>query len=150
VWNGIISKTALPPSILAAVCYGSASDPPLLIASLPCLQHLVGDTTSKTIKSDALTSYRYPSMKPRFAIPGLEDFDYGTEAISHTRNLTFLKKYIRGADFDLEAIWEEHCYFEFDDRPVAKTMGTMVQEPHVNHIPTVCLSTALSSRVGMY
>lgn len=48
-----------------------------------------------------------------------------------------LKKYIRGADFDLEAIWEEHTYFEFADRSAAKTMGTMVQEPYVNHVPTV-------------
>jgi hypothetical protein len=29
-------------------------------------------------------------------------------------------------DFDLEAIWEEHTYFEFEMRSVAKTMGTMV------------------------
>ena len=28
--------------------------------------------------------------------------------------------------FDLEAIWEEHTYFEFEVRSVAKTMGTMV------------------------
>jgi len=48
-----------------------------------------------------------------------------------------LKKYIRGADFDLEAIWEEHTYFEFADRSAAKTMGTMVQEPYVNHVPTM-------------
>ena len=56
-----------------------------------------------------------------------------------------LKKYIRGADFDLEAIWEEHTYFEFADRSAAKTMGTMVQEPYVNHVPTVSPPYPLSS-----
>jgi carboxymethylenebutenolidase len=89
-------------------------------------------------------------MEPGFAVPGLEDFDYSTEAISHTRNLTFLKKYIRGADFDLEAIWEEHCYFEFEDRSVAKTMGTMVQEPYVNHIPTVSVPKALPAKMKIH
>jgi carboxymethylenebutenolidase len=73
----------------------------------------------------------------------LDNFDHATEAISHTRNLTFLKRYGRGADFDLEAIWEEHCYFEFDDRSVAKAMGTMVQEPYVNHFPTISIPVAL-------
>jgi carboxymethylenebutenolidase len=59
---------------------------------------------------------------PRFALPCLY-FDYPTEAVSHTRNLTFLKKHIRGADFDLEAIWEEYCYFEFKARSGASALG---------------------------
>lgn len=57
--------------------------------------------------------------------------------MSHSRNLSFLKKHIGGPYFDLEAIWEEHTKYEFADRSVARTMGTMVQEPYVNHIPTV-------------
>jgi carboxymethylenebutenolidase len=43
-----------------------------------------------------------------------------------------------GPFFDLEKIWEEHAFYEFGDRSVEKTMGTMVQEPYVNHVPTVC------------
>jgi carboxymethylenebutenolidase len=39
--------------------------------------------------------------------------------------------------FDLEDIWEEHTYYEFADRSVEHTMSTMVQEPYVNHVPTV-------------
>jgi hypothetical protein len=72
----------------------------------------------------------------------LDDFGYATEAISHTRNLTFLKRYGRGTDFDLKAIWEEHCYFEFEDSSVAKTIRTMVQKPYVNHLPTVNIPVA--------
>jgi carboxymethylenebutenolidase len=34
-------------------------------------------------------------------------------------------------------IWNEHTIFEFDTRSVEKTMDTMVQEPYVNHIPTI-------------
>jgi carboxymethylenebutenolidase len=87
-----------------------------------------------------LKSYTYPNLKSsRFAIPGLDEFRYATDAVAHTRNLTFLKKDIRGADFDLEAIWEEHTFFEFEELSVPKTMATMAQEPYVTHIPTVCV-----------
>ena len=37
--------------------------------------------------------------------------------------------------YDLEALWERHCLFEFGERDVPKTMATMVEEPYVNHIP---------------
>lgn len=57
--------------------------------------------------------------------------------VAHTRSLTFIKKHLNGPYFDLEKIWEEHTYFEFADRSVEKTMATMVQEPYVNHVPTV-------------
>jgi carboxymethylenebutenolidase len=38
---------------------------------------------------------------------------------------------------DLEALWEEHCRYEFETRDVDATMATMVDEPYVNHIPTM-------------
>jgi len=57
--------------------------------------------------------------------------------VAHTRALTFLKKHTGGPYFDLEKVWEKHTFFEFGDRSVEKTMGTMVQEPYVNHVPTV-------------
>ncbi|PMD35936.1 hypothetical protein L207DRAFT_637120 [Hyaloscypha variabilis F] len=99
-----------------------------------------GIIVQSTLTSSILAAL--PSAKSRFAVPGNEDIDNATEAISYTRNLTFLKKYIRGADFDLEAIWEEYCYFEFKDRSVGRKMGMMVQEPYVNHIPTVNILVA--------
>lgn len=87
---------------------------------------------------DDKKAYSYPEVKsPKFVIAGSAEFDFANESVAHTRNLTFLKKHIRGADFDLEAIWDEHTYFEFAIRSVEKTMATMVQEPYVNHITTV-------------
>jgi len=41
------------------------------------------------------------------------------------------------ADQDLAALWEEHCRYEFETRDVDATMATMVDEPYVNHIPTM-------------
>lgn len=82
--------------------------------------------------------YEYPDISSQFfPLPSSVAFDYATEGVAHTRSLTFLKKHMNGPFFDLEAIWEEHTYFEFDNRSVEHTMNTMVQEPYVNHIPTV-------------
>ncbi|KAI4676691.1 uncharacterized protein J4E84_009526 [Alternaria hordeiaustralica] len=44
---------------------------------------------------------------------------------------------VGGPFFDLEAVWEEHTKFEFGERDVEKTMATMVDQPYVNHIPTM-------------
>jgi carboxymethylenebutenolidase len=74
-----------------------------------------------------------------FVLPGDENFNYASAALAHTRSLTFLKPIIGGPFFDLEAIWKEYTYYEFDGRSVAKAMATMVQEPYMNHIPTVSL-----------
>lgn len=80
-----------------------------------------------------------------FATPFQPGFSYNSESISHTRNLTFFKNLIRGPCFDLEAIWDEHTYYEFENRSVECTMATMVQEPYVNHIPTVSLHDDLTA-----
>jgi carboxymethylenebutenolidase len=40
-------------------------------------------------------------------------------------------------DYDLVALWEAHCRYEFETRDVDATMATMVAEPSVNHIPTM-------------
>jgi carboxymethylenebutenolidase len=72
-----------------------------------------------------------------FIIPGHSDFKVSSAGVAHTRSLTFLKEHLNGPYFDLEKIWEEHTWYEFRDRSVDKTMATMVQEPYVNHVPTV-------------
>ena len=38
---------------------------------------------------------------------------------------------------DLAALWETHLRYEFESREVDATMATMVDEPYVNHIPTM-------------
>lgn len=40
-------------------------------------------------------------------------------------------------EYDLAALWEEHCRHEFETRDVDATMATMVEEPYVNHVPTL-------------
>jgi len=40
-------------------------------------------------------------------------------------------------DSNLVALWEEHTRTEFETRDVDATMATMVEQPYVNHIPTM-------------
>lgn len=124
---------------MGVVVYGQASSPQEISkAPVPVLWHLAGKAEIQPSRSKELTTYIYPSSESYlFATPFQEQFNYSNEAVSHTRSLTFLKPLMDGPYFDLESIWDEHTYYEFGDRSVPKTMATMVQEPYVNHIPTV-------------
>lgn len=159
MWNTVAPSLAEYPSIVAAVVYAnvadeaqvspsSSSDASLLTeVSIPVVHHLAG--TKKTSSSPAgnqpdndksalRKEYTYPAARSyKFATPFQDEFHYNTEAISHTRNLILLKDKMGGPYFDLETIWEEHTWYEFADRSVEHTMSTMVQEPYVNHVPTV-------------
>ncbi|KAK9366111.1 hypothetical protein V1509DRAFT_630915 [Lipomyces kononenkoae] len=107
------------------------------ISSKPGMLHLtVREGSPKN--DDSLVSYAYPgAASSGFISPGHADFKATFASLAHTRTLTFLKKYLNGPYFDLAAIWDEHTYFEFENRSVPRTMSTMVQEPYVNHIPTL-------------
>lgn len=140
LWAKAASSKAIG-QITAASIYAAVSEiESIASTSVPIVQHLAGVAPHKLQRTSELFQYAYEDMKtPNFAIPNSTEFHYGTEAVSHTRNLTFLKKHMDGPYFDLEAIWDEHTYFEFDNRSVEHTMSTMVQEPYVNHIPTVSI-----------
>jgi len=43
----------------------------------------------------------------------------------------------KDSPYDLSALWDKHCEYEFVTRDVPATMSTMVSEPYVNHIPTM-------------
>lgn len=51
--------------------------------------------------------------------------------------LRILKEGVNMAEYDLEKIWEEHLKTEFETKNVDATMQTMIDEPYVNHIPTM-------------
>jgi carboxymethylenebutenolidase len=119
-------------NIVSVVSYDSS----LNASKKPILFHVAGKDALKT--GNTVTSYSYPETSSgSFIIPGHKDFLPSPASVAHSRTLTFLKKHMGGPFFDLEAIWDEHTEFEFGNRSVANTMGTMVQEPYVNHIPTV-------------
>ncbi|KAF4548408.1 Hypothetical protein D9617_28g065140 [Elsinoe fawcettii] len=136
VWENLTPFLNKGSSFGSAVVYGSTSSP-LGRVAVPTAEHLAGKASAKLERTTNFIAYDYPSVSPSFAVPFQPDFNYATEAVSHTRSLTFLKKHLGGPYFDLEAIWDEHTYYEFENRSVEHTMATMVQEPYVNHVPTL-------------
>ncbi|KAL2287149.1 hypothetical protein FJTKL_06149 [Diaporthe vaccinii] len=142
LWNTVASTLSDHPYIVAAAVYadapGETSSRSLAGVSIPVIHHLAGKGPVVPPKSDMLKQYFYPHADSyKFATPFQASFHYNTESISHTRNLTLLKEKMGGPYFDLETIWEEHTYYEFADRSMEHTMSTMVQEPYVNHVPTM-------------
>lgn len=108
-----------------------------IATAAPVLMHL--SKHDNVEKRGDMSLYSYPeASSASFIVPGHPDFRASSAGVAHTRTLSFLKKHMGGPFFDLEKIWEEHAFYEFGDRSVEKTMGTMVQEPYVNHVPTVC------------
>ncbi|KAF7587452.1 hypothetical protein BBP40_007223 [Aspergillus hancockii] len=130
--------TAVDKKLAAAVYFSpwETSETPI-----PVLLHIPGSfQPTGPSKHDNQTVYSYADVSsPGFIVPGHSDFKVSSAGVAHTRSLTFLKKHLNGPFFDLEKIWEEHTWYEFGDRSVEKTMATMVQEPYVNHVPTLGL-----------
>ncbi|KAM0395333.1 hypothetical protein ACHAQC_005182 [Fusarium culmorum] len=137
LWNKFAPVVA-DKDISGAIIYANAADlSTLQDATIPTLKH-IASRTEKLERNNGSTTYSYPSAKSHLvAVPFTEEFNYSTESVSHTRNLTFLKPLTNGPYFDLEAIWDEHTYYEFADRSVEHTMSTMVDQPYVNHVPTL-------------
>ncbi|PGH04109.1 hypothetical protein AJ80_08571 [Polytolypa hystricis UAMH7299] len=124
-----LSFLELDRMVAGVVSYGFPR--PLPKAQLIHLR--VDDPEYPSKPGDMTTIYRYPEAKsPHFVIPYHQDYVHNAASLAHTRTLTFVKKLSAGPHFDLEAIWDEHTHFEFEDRSVSKTLGTMVQEPYVN------------------
>ncbi|UNI24856.1 Carboxymethylenebutenolidase [Purpureocillium takamizusanense] len=146
-WNLVAPSLSRFAAIVAGIVH--ADDKTALESlnnpTVPVLQHLAGhtpgkrqeQTTSSAPLAVAKTHY-YPMVASgRFAVPFQPDFSANAESVAHSRSLAFLKPLVGGPYFDLEAIWDEHTYYEFADRSVEHTMSTMVQEPYVNHVPTL-------------
>ncbi len=83
-----------------------------------------------------ITLYVYPGVDHAFARAGGDHFHKPSALMAHQRSIAALKPAI-GPDFDLSALWDKHCEYEFGSRDVDRTMSTMVPEPYVNHIPTM-------------
>ncbi len=80
--------------------------------------------------------YNYPGVDHAFATPGRDSYSKPNTMMAYTRSIALLRKAL-GPQYDLGALWERHCEHEFADRDVPATMSTMVEQPYVNHIPTM-------------
>jgi len=101
---------------------------------------VVTDPTSPPAPSEGpVTTYRYleASRDTNWMLPSDSAYMPQPASLAHSRSLAFIKPLLKGPYFDLSAIWDEHCAYEFGTRNVADTMATMVAQPYVNHIPTM-------------
>jgi carboxymethylenebutenolidase len=80
--------------------------------------------------------YVYPGVGHAFSNHGRPVYDKPAAGVAHTRSVALFRD-VMGPRYDLVALWEKHCEYEFGTRDVDATMATMVPEPYVNHIPTM-------------
>jgi carboxymethylenebutenolidase len=80
--------------------------------------------------------YVYPDCAAGFADPNHENANKAASLMAYSRTLALARK-VLGPVYDLNRLWEQHCYFEFATRDVNAVMPTMVAEPYVNHVPTM-------------
>lgn len=80
--------------------------------------------------------YVYAGCDHAFATPEREHYNKPASIMKHSRTIAMLRK-VLGPVYDLNTLWELHCYHEFDSRDVDAIMPTMIEAPYVNHIPTM-------------
>ncbi|MGF1624426.1 MAG: dienelactone hydrolase family protein [Alphaproteobacteria bacterium] len=78
----------------------------------------------------------YPGVGHAFYHPQRSSYDRPAAWMSHSRTIAALRSAM-GPHYDLSALWDKHCEYEFGTRDVDATMATMVAQPYVNHIPTM-------------
>jgi len=111
------------PEIVAVVAFSdtvTTTNPPR-----PTLYHLPGKIAPGGTGAVEAAGHEH-ARSPYFVFPQGGGYEPSAATAAHSKSLVFLRKHVGGPHFDIEAIWEEHTYFEFEVRSVAKTMGTMV------------------------
>jgi carboxymethylenebutenolidase len=91
---------------------------------------------ASAVKGRNVEIFVYPGADHGFNCPERPAFDKAASLMAHSRTLTTFRDAM-GPHYDLSALWEHHTYLEFGARDAAATMRTMVDEPYVNHIPTM-------------
>ena len=99
----------------------------------PEAQQLIRETFAER---EDVTIYSYPGVGHAFAAPERPSFDKASTLMAHSRSIKRFRETL-GPIYDLSQLWDMHCFYEFAERDVPKTMATMVDQPYVNHIPTM-------------
>lgn len=114
---------------------------------VPCVLHLAElDTKVPADAREAIetpvaahanvTTFTYAGCGHAFANPVRDSFDKSAAMMAYSRTLAVLRSEM-GPVYDLSCLWDRHTEYEFATRDVDATMATMVDEPYVNHIPTM-------------
>ncbi|MBI1396595.1 MAG: dienelactone hydrolase family protein [Betaproteobacteria bacterium] len=80
--------------------------------------------------------YVYPGVDHAFARTGGDHYHKPSALMAHHRSIALFRRNM-GPHYDFSSLWDKHTEFEFATRDVDATMGTMVAQPYVNHVPTM-------------
>ncbi len=95
------------------------------------------DTTRNRLnRKDGSRVYDWPEAAPGFTIPNRDNFNKLADNVAHTRTLELVRR-VLGPYYDFVALFARHTYHEFTTRDVDAAMATMIDEPYVNHVPTL-------------
>ncbi|WP_063017937.1 dienelactone hydrolase family protein [Nocardia nova] len=112
-----------------------------MVFHLAELDHWCPAPARRTIRAafagnDKVRIYDYPGVDHAFGTHGRDTYEPLSAGMAYSRTLEVIRQTI-GPRYDLSALWDGHIYYEFEARDVPSTMATMVDEPYVNHIPTM-------------
>jgi carboxymethylenebutenolidase len=150
--GGVLACSAAAEAGLQAVVAFDApglADDPDILAGMPCpfvLQFGTRDAPQAAAAAAAIRArldrrdgsrvFDWPEGTPGFAIPRRPAFDPRADGLAHTRTLELVRR-VLGPWYDYVALFAEHTRHEFETRDVDATMATMIEEPYVNHVPTL-------------
>jgi len=133
VFNLAASQEVLHASVLAFVeqshTLNSTSGPSVSVYTYPLVN--VSPPFALEARLPAVFGVEDATIEPNITLPVRSAIN-----MAYTRTLAVFRRTL-GPWFDLEHLWDKHCYFEFTERDSVKTMATMVSTPYVNHIPTM-------------
>ena len=99
----------------------------------PEAQKLIQDTFADRSE---VKVFVYPGVGHAFGAPERESYHKPSTLMAYSRTIKQFRDTL-GPSYDLDHLWDMHCFYEFAERDVPKTMATMIDEPYVNHIPTM-------------
>lgn len=105
------------------------ADTKVTAAARDALARVVGEHTQLALQI-------YPGCRHAFANPARPSYDKPAAMMAYSRSIAWLRRTL-GPLYDLSRLWDAHTLHEFGSRDVDATMATMVDEPYVNHVPTM-------------
>lgn len=147
----LICRSSEHGAFKGIVCFDSEEliKSPALLDQVPCpiVCHFGGANRDrypddpKTLQSkfkrrDGSRIYIWEEGAPGFADPENANFNPRADDLAHTRTLELIRRVV-GPYYDFVSLFAEHVHHEFTTKDVDATMATMIEEPYVNHVPTL-------------
>jgi carboxymethylenebutenolidase len=126
---GVQDMQETPDISCPTVMHFGAEDP-------MCPPEAIERIQSRYVGNPLVKSYVYPGAGHAFFNRDRPEYRRSAGGISLTRTLELFRKAV-GPDYDLSALWDRHTMHEFLSRSADQTIATMVEEPYVNHVPTL-------------